>query len=242
MTKIADHPLLLNFSGVDNLEARGLNVSGNSVPSGISDAIKIYNGYAAMAVKEADAETYGERRSEMSFKPQLDPTGERWYSWDFMVPSSWKSDERGFAVMQIHESPGDSVAVQFTLHLENRQLVTRVPVDVTVPGNSSYRSSWTPFEYDRWYSLCLHANWQYNNTGYWEMFIDRNIMFKRFHFPNCYNRALGGYLKLGIYNFNGYSGWGQKTAHYKNVKIYSGNDGYQTILNGAPLSTKRFIY
>lgn len=241
MAVIADFPLTSTFSGVNNLETRGLNVSGSSSPTGISDAIQILGGSAMLTVKESDAETYGERRTELSFKPQLDPTGERWYTWEFMVPESWGSTDTGFAIMQVHESPGDAVAVQFTLHLEKNSLVTRVPVDVTVPGTSSYRVGNHPFEFGRWYSMCFHANWQLDSTGFWEMFVDGVPMFKRFGFPNCYDRAQGGYLKLGVYNFNAASGWNEKTIHIRNVKIFSGNDGYHAVMGGVPVTGNRLL-
>lgn len=243
MPLLANFPLTASFLGVSNLEARGLNVSGNSYTLGISDAIQISNGAALITVKETDVETYGERRSEMSFKHQLDPTGERWYTWEFMVPSSWGSTEKGFCVMQIHEIFGDPVAVQFTLHLENSQLVSRVPVDVSAPGTDSYRVGNHPFEFDVWYSMCLHANWQFNGSGFWEMFVNREPMFKRLNFSNCYDRAQGGYLKLGIYNFNAWSDWDQKQAYYRNVNVWSGNDGYTAVIGGTPtIPTRRVAF
>lgn len=243
MTLIAHHPFTSTLAGADViLQAKGLNVASNSYPGGIPERIDIVDSAVRITVLETDTPTYGERRSEIIVNPQPDPTGERWYTWEFMLPSeSWSDDPRGFCVMQIHESNGDPVAVQFTLHLENGQLVARVPVDVLVPGSNSYRAGSYPFVLDRWYSMCFHANWQLGNTGFWELYVDKVPMLKRFGFANAYPRELGGYLKLGIYNFNALSGWNSRVAWYRNVRIWAGNDGYNTIMGGAPLVPPRKV-
>lgn len=241
MPLIGSYPLTSTFAGVSNLEGRGMNVSGNSIPHGAPGLLEIGETSVVLTVRETDEPTYGDRRTELSFKPQLDPTGERWYTWEFMVPSDWGSTDVGFAIMQIHESPGEKVAVQFTLHLENNQLVARVPVDVTVPGGASYRVGNQPFEFDRWHAMCFHANWQLDKTGFWELFVDRVPMLKRFNFPNCYDREQGGYLKLGIYNFNKASGWGKKSIHIRNVNIWAGNDGYQKVMGGVPITPSQML-
>lgn len=241
MSRLSHYPLSKNFAGVSNFETKGLNINGATYIDGIPGSFDLINAAARLTVRETDTPTYGERRTELVFKSNLDPTGERWYTWEFMIPSSWGSSNAGFAIMQIHESPGASVAVQFVLLLENNQLVARVPVDVTMPGTDSYRVGNHPFVFDRWYSMCLHANWQLNNTGFWEIYVDRVPMLKRFGFANAYNRELGGYLKLGIYNFSKASGWKEKIIYVRNVSIWSGNDGYQTVMGGVPLAPSRAL-
>jgi hypothetical protein len=158
-----------------------------------------------------------------------------------MIPSSWGKTDKGFAIMQIHESEGGPVAVQFTLHLEHDRLVARVPMDVTVPGTESYRVGSHPFIFDRWYSMCLHANWQLDSSGFWELYVDRVPMLKRYGFANAYDREYGGYLKLGIYNFNRVSEWGEKTIYIRNINIWSGDDGYKAVIRGAPICPKHVL-
>lgn len=242
MALLANYPLLDTFGGVRNLEYDGNNLANVLVPaSGVPGHFELTGDGVKVTVNETDAETYGERRAEMSFKHQLDPTGERWYTWKFMVPSIWNFNS-GMAIMQIHEASdsGDpAVAVQLVLLLENGQLVARVPTDVLTPGTSSYNLATYPFAFDRWYSMCLHANWTLDTKGFWEMFVDGIPMFKQYGIANAYDNVLGGYLKLGIYNYSGSSGWGTKSIYVKDVSIWSGNDGYQAVMGTVPVKQRR---
>ncbi len=242
MAILANHPLISTFYGVTSLQTKGLNLPGSGYPLGVPGSIDFISGAARCVVNSTDAETYGERRSEMSFSHSLTPTGERWYTWRFMIPSSWGIDITSMAVMQIHETPDAghaSTAVQCVLLLENGQLVARVPVDFPGFGTSSYRMATHPIQFDRWYSMCLHANWQLDTTGFWELFIDRVPMFRQYGLPTAYDFIVGGYLKLGIYNFGATEGWTTKTAYFSNVSVWSGNDGYQAVMGGVPLRHDR---
>lgn len=66
-------------------------------------------------------------------------------------------------------------------------------------------------------------------------------MLKRYGFPNAYDRPEGGYLKLGIYNFNKAIGWGKRSIYMRNVSVWSGNDGYQAIMGGAPMPPHNYL-
>lgn len=243
MALLANHPLMSTFAGVSSLQANGSALRGDAYPSGITGTFDLVDAAAKITVRDTDAGTFGDRRSEMVFSHKLDPTGERWYTWNFMVPSNWNFST-GMAIMQIHETPDAGApgkAVQFVLMLENNQLVARVPVDVLTPGNSSYRLGNHPFEFGRWYSMCFHANWQLTAIGFWELFIDGVPMFRQYGIANAYDFAVGGYLKLGIYNFNKANGWGSKTIYIRDVNIWSGNDGYQAVMGGVPLAPPRML-
>lgn len=243
MALLAHYPLSTTFAGISHLQANGTQVTGNAQPTGVPGTFDLINGAVRTTCRESDPFTYGERRSEMLFRNQLDPTGERWYTWEFMIPGTWNFNT-GMVVMQIHETNpagSDPVAVQFVLLLENNQLVSRVPVNVLVPGGDSYRLGSHPFVFDRWYSMCFHANWQIGNTGFWELFVDKIPMLKRYSFANAYDFPIGGYLKLGIYNYAHINGWGTKEAYYRNVKIWSGNDGYQAVMGGVPMRPDRVL-
>lgn len=244
MPLLNSYPLSTTFAGVNNLETKGMNVSGAAYPSGITDSFDLVNGVAKVTARDIDVGTYGDRRSEMSFKPQLDPTGERWYTWKFMVPSTWNFNT-GMAIMQIHDTPGvdhnPGRAVQFVLLLENGQLVARVPGSIATESSNSYRLVACPLAFDQWHSMCLHANWQSTTTGFWEMFLNRTSMFKQYGIATAYDDAIGGYLKLGIYNYYKAQGWGTKTIYFSDVNIWSGNDGYQAVMGGAPLIGTRLL-
>src|SRR6188508_1749059 len=103
MALLESHPLLSTFAGVHDLECNGLQTSGDAYPSGIPEHFEFSDGGALITLKESDATTGGGKRTEMSFKPTggMGPTGEMWYTWEFMIPFSWGSDPTGFAIMQV---------------------------------------------------------------------------------------------------------------------------------------------
>lgn len=242
MARIISAPLTHSFSGVATLQGNGSGPDAALYQNGIPGTFDLIDGAARITVRDTDTGTYGERRSEMTFA-EASPTGERWYTWEFMAPHGWNFNT-GMAIMQIHEFPDNGAAdvgTQFVLFLENGMIVPYVPVNVLVPGTSMYRLPAQPFEFGRWYSMCLHANWQLTAIGSWELFVNGKPAFRRHGFANAYNFVKGGYLKLGTYNFNSAEGWGTKTIHFRNVNIWSGNDGYQAVMNQPPVVPDRFI-
>lgn len=247
MTIIANHPLSTIFAAPDiryevKFQTMGQNWFNNDYPSGIAGHIELVNGAARCVVNETDPMTYSGWRSELVFTYDPNtPTGERWYTWKFMVPSDWNYDI-GMAVMQIH-LPHDppAIAVSFVLLLENGQLVARVPTDFLTPTSSSYRMARHPFKFGHWYSMCFHVNWQPNSTGFREMFVDGAPMFRQYGIPTLYNFPNGPYLKLGVYDFSHTPGWGTKTVYIRDVNIWSGNDGYQTVMGAVPLAPPRMV-
>lgn len=243
MASILSLPLTSTLSGVSSLQHKGLNPAGNEYPTGIPGVFDFVDSSIKLTVNEADAITFGDRRTEMVFMYGTEPFGEKWYTWKFMISSAWNF-KTGMAIMQIHENAdigADPVAVQFVLMLENNQLLARVPDNTLVPGNGSHRMSVTDFQFDKWYSMCFHVNWQSTSIGFWEMFVDGAPMFRQYNIANAYNFINGGYLKLGIYNFTKSSGWGTKTIQFKDVNIWSGNDGYQTVMGKVPSLPNRSI-
>lgn len=244
MTLLATHPLANTFDGVYTFQTKGINVSGGAYPSGIPDSFDLVNGVAKITVRDTDPGTYGERRSEMQFLRQIESIGEYWYTWKFMIPSSWNFDI-GMAIMQIHETPDEhdppDRAVQFVLLLENDQLVARVPSAIEMQSPDSYRLASYPFVFDRWHFMCLHANWQHTPTGFWEMFVDNVPMFRQFDIATAYDDLQGAYLKLGIYNFHEAQGWGTKIIYVSDVNIWSGNDGYRQVIGSVPSVSARRV-
>lgn len=240
MPLISSSPLSQSFAGVQTLQAHGSGPDATLYPYGIPGTFDLEDGAAKITVRDTDAGTFGERRAEMTFA-ETSPTGERWYKWEFMIPTDWNFSA-GMAIMQIHEDPDDgapATAVQFVLMLENNLLIPNVPVNVLAPGASAYRLTPQPFEFGRWYSMCLHANWQITAIGSWELFIDGIAAFRQYGIANAYNYIKGGYLKLGIYNYRAAEGWGTKTIHIRNVNISSGNDGYQAVMGQVPIARPR---
>jgi len=247
MPMLAEHLLSTTFAepGV-TMQALGENVDATLYPTGRPGTFDLVNGITRITVKETDPITYTYQRAELVFKHQLDVTGERWYTWEIMVPSGWDF-LTGFTVMQVHVDPEPEEAIQsralnFILMLENNEWTPLIPVAIDPISTIAYRPAAVAMEFDRWYSMCLHANWQTDNTGFIEFYIDKVPLFKRTGLATTYSHPTQGpYSKLGLYNHRVATGWTQKVAYYRNARIWSANDGYQAVMGGAPIAPPRFL-
>lgn len=108
MSKIIDYPFSTDFASINNLQANGSILSGSASPSGIAGRLDIENGVMKATLHQADALTALGRRAEITAPP--DSMGERWYSWQFMIPAEWGAYGKPLSIMQLHDTPdgGDS--------------------------------------------------------------------------------------------------------------------------------------
>jgi len=240
--KIVDYPLIDSFSSVFQLQANGVNTSGNDSPAGIPGRLEIVDGVMRATVLSTDAQTSLGHRSEI--RAESNPVGEYWYTWEMLIPESWVSDV-AIAVMQIHDSPdgGDNPRFpNFLLTVEGDHLVALVP-SATLPteGVGGTRVAVENLYKNRWISLCLHVSWATTASGLIELFIDRTPVYKRFGIATHYIDANGPYLKLGVYDYYHVGSFLEKTAYFRNLRIWSGNDGYQQVMGGLPESKKLMV-
>ena len=183
------------------------------------------------------------RRSEIT--APADARAERWYQWEFMVPEH--DVVHPFSVMQIHDKPdgGDTERYpNFLLTIEGGQIIMSVPRAV-LPTQDGFgrRVAIANLEFGRWYSCCLHVNWQIGATGFREFFLDRQPYMRESGIATHYDDVAGPYLKLGVYNFYGsYPVEGfSHVAHFRNASVWSGNDGYQAVMGGPPIPSKQML-
>jgi len=236
MALIVDYPLISSLSGVNTVQAMGSVVSGDSIPSGIAGALYFENGCLVATVRDSDPETALGLRSEIT--APADPVGERWYCFDFMIPESWDVT-KPMSIMQIHDTPdgGDGGKwPNFAVTVENGQIVCSVPNGaLPTEVGTGFKNGGIRLQNGKWYSGCLHVNWQTTAIGFREFFIDRVPLFRQFNVATHYVDAVGPYLKIGVYDFYHLGGFGTQSARFRNVKVWSGNDGYQTVMGGPPL-------
>ena len=240
--KIVDYSLNGSFSGVFQLQANGLNTSGNDSPDGIPGRLDIVDGVMRATVLSTDAQTSLGHRSEI--RAETHHVGEYWYTWEMLIPDTWASDIAMY-VMQLHDTPdgGDNPRFpNFLLTVEGDSFVALVP-SATLPteGVNGTRVAVNKLVKGRWYALCLHVSWQTTTSGFIELLIDREPLYKRFSTPTHYADASGPYLKLGVYDYYHIGSFAEKTAYFRNVSIWSGNDGYQQVLGGLPRSKKSLL-
>ncbi|GEM_PF-3109873 len=237
----AEYPFSLTFSGMHQLQADGIIDTGNNLPDGIGDRLSIENGVLKAAVSSADDLTALGRRSEILHSP--DSRAEYWYTWDSMIPDTW-NDAYSMSIMQIHDTPDGGDAARhpgFLLLVENGQFVARMPASaLPSEGTGGTRFPLISLVKNRWHSFCLHASWQIDDAGFREFFVDRVPYFRQWNLATHYDDVTGPYLKLGVYDFFSALS-GSQTAYHRNVKIWSGNDGYESVMNGLPALKPNYL-
>ncbi len=236
---VTEYLLSESFSGVNQLQANGTVVSGNSSPSGVVGRLEIINGVMCATVNSGDMQTSLGHRSEI--RAQNDVIGEFWYTWDMLIPTSWESDI-AMSVMQIHDSPdgGDNPRFpNFLLTVEDDSLVVLVP-SATLPteGVNGTRVAVESLQKGQWLNFCLHVSWQTSTTGFRELFINKTPVYKQFGIATHYTDINGPYLKLGVYDYYHVGSFLEKTAYFRNVRVWTGNDGYQQVMGGVPESKR----
>lgn len=253
MPLVNDAPMSAGFPQIagHGFQANGIISGVESAPEGIPGRLEIQGGWMVSTLDESDELTASGRRSECYFAPN--PRGEWWYTWEFRVPEGWSVDEHRFMVMQIHDSPNISDPAflprhpTFLLYVERLagdqlHFVVRVPSKVLPEQDPDGRIvAARPFEIDRVYRLCLHANWQIDNAGFREFFVDDEPLMRHYNTPTTYDDVTGGYAKLGLYRGSAPLLFGRRVAQYRNIKIWSGNDGYQAVMGSAPRPERRLL-
>lgn len=224
-----------SFAGVYQMQAAGVIDTGDNYPAGIGSSLSIVDGVMRATVSDTDDQTALGQRAEI--RAPSDARAERWYTWEFMIPTEW-DDDAPMSVMQIHDSPDGGDAARFPnflLTIESGQIVALVPTAaLPTEGAAGTRIARRPLVKGRWYSGFLHVSWQIGATGFRELFLDGVPMFRHFNVATHYDDVAGPYLKLGVYDFYHAGGFGTKTAYFRNAAVWSGNDGYQTVMGQLP--------
>ena len=253
MPLVNDAPMSAGFPQIAGLgfQANGMISGVESAPDGIPGRLEVQDGWMVSTLDASDELTASGLRSECYFAPN--PRGEWWYTWDFRVPEGQSADERRFIAMQIHDSPKTSDPTYlprhptFLVYVERNagdqpHFVVRVP-SMVLPGQDPAGRIVVarPLEVGRVYRLCLHVNWQIDNTGFREFFVDEEPLMRQYNTPTTYDDETGGYLKLGVYIGTTPLNIGSRVAQYRNIKIWSGNDGYQAVMGSAPRPERRLL-
>lgn len=254
MPIVDDVPMQGNFPQVAGLgfQADGVIVGVADAPTGIPGKIEIQGDWMVSTLDESDAWTASGLRSEMYLSP--DARGEWWYNWEFMIPPGWSIDDHKFIVMQIHDSPNKAapeylprhptflIYVEKATSADTLHFVVRVPGAILPTQSQDMRTvNAVPMSLGRAYRFCLHVNWQIDSTGFRELFIDGEPIMREYNTPTTYDDATGGYLKLGVYRGSTPEDIGHRVAMYRRVQVWSGNDGYQTVMGRAPVPARRLL-
>lgn len=224
------------------LQADGVERTNAQNPAGLADNLIISDGVLASTMRDTDDYTYFGHRADISWPSEI--RAEYWYTWRVMIPESWSGYGKRLVVAQIHDrnDVGDpSQSPNFALYADNRELTAVVPESIypTAIADGVPKGG-IPIVLGQWYDCCLHANWQISG-GFREFFINRVPIFREYGVPTEYDNVLGPYLKIGLYDGYHWGDFGTKTAYFSDVKIWTGNDGYGTVMGGVPVSPLRHV-
>ncbi len=240
MSLIASYPFT-DLSLVQGLQGDGHNIAGASYPNGIPGVLTIENGMLRTYLTDTQALDVDRHRTEIYLTP--DDFGENWYAWEFMLPGEYWADYTGGAltITQMHDSPAVGVPTRqpnMFLQVIGTVLYVTWP-RATLPTESTLfnRFPILNIQWNRWYAVSVRINWQITTAGFREVLIDRVPMYREWNVPTAYNDALQPYFKLGIYNTSGGLS-GDKVAYFRNLKRWSGNDGYQAVMGGVPAAAE----
>ncbi|SCX48956.1 polysaccharide lyase [Nitrosospira sp. Nsp1] len=238
-----------DFSGYRALEANGNVVSGISTPSGVPGRLERVQDPAGSAnsVMRAtyiadDIATHSGYRSEAS--AFIDPVGsERWYSWGYYLPDTWKYVKVGSAIAQILNAPdkNESGFRNPTLALivqDNKMKLINAfdhdaitsPADIkSIAGIDFERRELTSWELEtgRWTYLDLHVKWAADDTGSLEFWKDGVLLFQEHDHINTFNDKAGVWFKNGIYSWS--PGTESISAYSTGVLIGDGKETFQSM-------------
>lgn len=243
MTRDVFYQLNSSFAGVNTLQAQGSIVTGNLSPAGIGDSLTITNGVMKSRITQSDTPTATGIRAEIT--APADAYAERWYVWEFMIPADFAPTTDPITLMQIHDTPdgGDGAKrIPFNIdYMQSGLLGAYVPLQ-TLPteGNNGTIAGLMEFERGVWNTACLRAKWATDATGFREFYFNRRPVFRHYNLPTMYSDVVGPYFKCGCYDGTHNARFGTAEAYYRNVAVWSGNDGYPTVMGGQILP-KQFV-
>jgi len=245
MTLIVDYPLSSTFAGVNTLQAQGTIDTGDNLPDGIGDSLYISNGFMVSHITEDDTPTATGIRAEVTDSARAN--GSYVYNVAITLADDFNPLLDYMMLMQIHDTPdgGDpSRAVPFALTYEQSgDFAIRVPLS-SLPTESANTRIIPIMKAirGREYVFTLHVLWSITATGFRHFYVDRQPVFKETNLATTYDDVVGNYFKCGCYDATHNARFGEITAFYRNVKIYSGNDGFETAMGGNPIARTQLLY
>lgn len=231
------------YAPIQGISGIGMALAGASNPSGIPDVLTLENGMMRAYTSDDHPVTSGGHRTEIYLTADAVNT-QVWLTWDFMLPSSYWNGFTGIiTICQFHDTPdaGDPARQPaFMLQVNDRNLQVALP-KATLPTEllASKQMPGVNISFDVWYSMCVRIKWAIDNTGFREVFVNKMPILREWNLATNYDDTVGAYFKLGMYFTNNFNPCGNKVLYARNLKKWTGNDGYQTVLGGIPLPRER---
>ena len=232
-----------DFSLVQGVSGDGQVLSGASYPQGIPNVLTIENGCMKAFLTDTHAITTVGHRTEMYLTP--DVFGEVWYAWEFMLPAQyWQGFTGALTTGQFHDSNdvGDAGRQPNAMFQVMNGVLYIVWPRATLPTQSTLydRFAVLNIKWGQWHSICFRVNWQITTSGFRDVYVDGVPVYRQWNVATAYDDVIQPYFKLGIYNTSG-GNCGDKYAYFRNLKRWTGNDGYQAVMGNVPMSRSRTL-
>lgn len=237
-----------NFGSYWGLEANGISLNATSSPDGISSYLErvpdpLGSGNMVMRATRfyGDLPTNGGYRSEVS-APKDVVGSERWYSWGYLIPSSWKYIQNDviFAQIQGSTDPGedslrppplaliitnDTIKVYNSFDYDKITSIYGVIPIIDIDFERRMLASWE-LELDSWVFMDIHVKWASDDTGFLSIWKNGELIFEERDHINTFNDEGGVWFKNGTYVFPTEAIWPFISTYSTGVKI---GDGEETL-------------
>lgn len=231
-----------DFSNCRYIGANGTFETGPELPNGIAGRISIDDGACRMHLKTTDANTADWKRTEIDFGEFPSAIGEIWstfefkYDWSFdnyVVIGSWS--------VMINDVAGQTY-VPIGFRIRNKCLVIQAPANLGELGFNNQDLAVESIAPGVWHRVCVHADMQAAaGAGFREVFLNNKPIVRQVSLQTTYSTATAHYFKLGPYDGLHTAAFSEATMFIRNVTMWTGNDGYLSVLGGAPQAPTRLV-
>jgi hypothetical protein len=238
-----------DFSAYRALEANGGTFHGALVPRGIPARLEqVADPAGSGKVVMRATHVYGDVPTNGGYRSELnafqDPVGsERWYSWGYYLPETFKATKNDVIIAQIHDTadvdesnsrnPTLAVLVQDDkvklLNVFDYDRITSPSGTAPIAGVDYERRELTSWNLDtgKWTFLDLHVKWAADDTGFLEFWKDGVLLFQEQNHINTFNDERGVWFKSGLYDWS--ANPMPVSAYYTGVLIGDGKETFQSM-------------
>jgi hypothetical protein len=165
-------------------------------------------------------------RAEIQLKGTAPEGLEIYYTWDFMIPSSYDESDDWQIIGQFHDQPDPALGQNWnnypknspplSFQYRNGNFIISV---ITFPDEKPMHLLSIPIEKDQWHTIVSRIYWSNEDDGFMEFWLDGIMLdhegITRYEAKNCYNNA-GNYLNIGLYRDSSITSEG--IVYFDNIK------------------------
>ncbi len=246
----ADFSLGIPISADFGFQANGVFGASAAMPSGIADRIRLDGAGLAVTLKQGDTPPTENQGKRSECYTVLQPGGEWWWSVEFMVMrAEWPITSTPFAISTLPARRADDSVLGFTpianqsFWVVENSVVAIAPILPEMLGQR-VEIGRCPLIFDKWNTITGHIKWDTTKSGLREYFYNGESILRQFNVSTRYGLDVhsGSYVKFGIYNVTGAEVYGDRTIHFRRVKIWKDEPlGYTRAMGAVPTVSRRAL-